>query len=95
MERKIRIPETDIEIFPFGLGTTGAGLAWDGEDAVRIFDAFLAQGGSPRDTAHVYSGWVKPERARSERVIGDWLSRSGKRNRAVIVTKGGHPDMTV
>ena len=95
MERKIRIPETDIEIFPFGLGTTGAGLAWDGEDADRIFDAFLDQGGSLIDTAHVYSDWVKPERARSERVIGDWLSRSGKRNRAVIVTKGGHPDMTV
>ena len=51
-------------------------------------------GGSLIDTAHVYSDWVKPERARSERAIGDWLQRSGKRNHIVLVTKGGHPDMT-
>ena len=95
MIKRIRIPETDIEMFPFGLGTTGAGLVWDGADADRIFDAFLDNGGSLIDTAHVYSDWVKPEKARSERVIGDWLERSGKRNRVVLVTKGGHPDMTV
>ena len=52
-------------------------------------------GGSLIDTAHVYSDWVKPERARSERVIGDWLECSGKRDRIVLATKGGHPDMTV
>ena len=95
MIKRIRIPETDIEMFPFGLGTTGAGLVWDGADADRLFDAFLDNGGSLIDTAHVYSDWVKPEKARSERVIGDWLERSGKRNRVVLVTKGGHPDMTV
>lgn len=95
MKTKITIPNTDIEIHPLGLGTVNAGLAWDGKDADRIFDAFLDMGGSLIDTAHVYSDWVKPERARSERVIGDWLERSGKRNRIVLATKGGHPDMTV
>lgn len=94
MKKKIVIPDTDIEIFPFGLGTVDAGLLWDGADADRIFDAFLANGGTLIDSAHVYSDWVKPEIARSERVIGDWLERSGKRNQIVLVTKGGHPDMT-
>lgn len=94
MKKKIAIPDTDIEIFPFGLGTVDAGLLWDGADADRIFDAFLANGGTLIDSAHVYSDWVKPEIARSERVIGDWLERSGKRNQIVLVTKGGHPDMT-
>lgn len=94
MKKKITIPDTDIEIFPFGLGTVDAGLLWDGADADRIFDAFLANGGTMIDSAHVYSDWVKPEIARSERVIGDWLERSGKRNQIVLVTKGGHPDMT-
>ena len=95
MKTKIMIPNTDIEIHPLGLGTANAGLAWDGKNADRIFDAFLDMGGSLIDTAHVYSDWVKPERARSERVIGDWLERSGKRNYIVLSTKGGHPDMTV
>lgn len=95
MKTKIMIPNTDIEIHPLGLGTVNAGLAWDGKDADRIFDAFLDMGGSLIDTAHVYSDWVKPERARSERVIGEWLERSGRRNQIVLATKGGHPDMTV
>ena len=95
MKTKIMIPNTDIEIHPLGLGTANAGLTWDGKNADRIFDAFLDMGGSLIDTAHVYSDWVKPERARSERVIGDWLERSGKRNYIVLSTKGGHPDMTV
>lgn len=95
MKNRITIPETDLDFHPLGLGTVNAGLVWDGADADRIFDTFLDMGGSLIDTAHVYSDWVKPERARSERVIGDWLMRSGKRNRVVLVTKGGHPDMTV
>lgn len=94
MKKKIMIPNTDIEVFPFGLGTADAGLLWDGADADRIFDAFLDNGGSLIDSAHVYSDWVAPEIARAERVIGDWLERSGKRNQVVLITKGGHPDMT-
>lgn len=93
MKTKITIPDTDITIHPLGLGTVNAGLTWDGADADRIFDAFLDMGGNLIDTAHVYSDWVKPEVARSERVIGDWLKRSGKRSRVILVTKGGHPDM--
>lgn len=94
MKTKITISDTDLTFHPLGLGTVNAGLAWDGADADRIFDTFLDMGGSLIDTAHVYSDWVKPERARSERAIGDWLQRSGKRNHIVLVTKGGHPDMT-
>ena len=94
MKNRISIPDTDLAFHPLGLGTVNAGLSWDGADADRIFDAFLDMGGSIIDTAHVYSDWVKPERARSERVVGDWLARGGKRDRVVLVTKGGHPDMT-
>lgn len=93
MKNRISIPDTDLAFHPLGLGTVNAGLTWDEADADRIFDAFLDMGGSIIDTAHVYSDWVKPERARSERVVGDWLARGGKRDRVVLVTKGGHPDM--
>lgn len=95
MKKEISIPNTGLTLFPIGLGTVGAGLDWDGADADRVFDAYIGQGGNLIDTAHVYSDWVPPETARSERVVGDWLSHSGKRGKVVLVTKGGHPDMTV
>lgn len=95
MKKNIMIPNTDLHVLPLGLGTALAGLNFDGQEADRLFDTFLYLGGNMIDTARVYSDWVKPETGRSERVIGDWLHRSKKRHDAVIVTKGGHPDMTV
>lgn len=92
--KNILIPDTELSVSPFGLGTVDAGLLWDGADADRIFDKYLELGGNLIDSAHVYSDWVPPETARSERVVGDWLARSGKRNQVVLITKGGHPDMT-
>ena len=90
----ILIPNTELSVSPFGLGTVDAGLLWDGADADRVFETYLELGGNLLDSAHVYSDWVPPEIARSERVIGDWLARSGKRDKIVLITKGGHPDMT-
>lgn len=95
MTRNILIKETDLSLSPLGLGCASAGLKWDGPDADRLFDAFLDMGGNVFDTARVYSDWVPPEVGRSERVIGDWLSRSKKRSQAILITKGGHPDMCV
>ncbi len=92
MERK-RIQDTELLVSPFGLGTADAGVAWKEEDADKIIGTYLDLGGNVVDTAHVYSDWVPPEISRSERVIGDWLARSKKRNEIVLVTKGGHPSM--
>lgn len=94
MDNRIQIPDTELSVFPVGLGTVDAGLRWDGVDADRIFDQYLDVGGNLIDSAHVYSDWVPGEIARSERVVGDWLRRSGKRDQVVLITKGGHPDMT-
>lgn len=91
----ITIPNTDLgPMRALGLGTAGAGLDWDGKEADYLFDAFLDMGGNVIDTARIYSDWVAPEIGRSERVIGDWLARSGKRNHVIISTKGGHPKYT-
>lgn len=92
--KKILIPDTELSVSSFGLGTVDAGLLWDGTEADHIFDKYLELGGNLIDSAHVYSDWVPPELSRSERVVGDWLTRSGKRNQVVLITKGGHPDMT-
>lgn len=91
--KRIRIPETDLSVSSMGCGCVNAGLKWEGKNADEVFDAFFDLGGNLYDTARVYSDWVPTEVGRSERVLGEWLSRSNKRNEIVLVTKGGHPDM--
>lgn len=67
--KKITLMNTDLELSPMGMGCVNAGIKWDGEDAYRIFDAFL-YGGNVYDTARVYSDWIPSETGRSERVLG-------------------------
>ena len=91
---RIKIQDTDLELSRLGLGCVKAGVKWDGQEAFNLFDAFLDMGGNVYDTARVYSDWIPSERGRSERVIGQWLAQSGKRHDIILVSKGGHPDMT-
>lgn len=90
---KIKIKEMDLEFSRIGLGCAQAGLKWDGADADRLFDGFWDMGGNVYDTARVYSDWVGSERGRSERILGEWLAKSGKRQNVILVTKGGHPEL--
>jgi len=55
-----------------------------------LLDTFLARGGNLVDTAHIYRG------GGSERAIGAWLRRTGRREDVLILTKGAHhaPDGT-
>ena len=91
--KKIKIANTDLELSPIGLGTVGAGLSWDHEDAFRIFENYLASGGNLIDTAHVYSDWVEGEVARAERVVGEWIRNRKRTEDVILMTKGGHPRM--
>lgn len=91
--KKVNIPKTELWLSPMGLGTVDAGVKWSVENAEQIYDAFLDMGGNLIDTARVYSDWIPGERGRSERILGDWLKKSGKRNQVILSTKGGHPDM--
>jgi len=58
----------------------------DPAHAGEIIEAYLERGGNLLDTAHVYGG------GRSERTIGAWLRRSGRRADVLLLTKGGHHD---
>lgn len=94
MEKRITVPDTDLSLCPIGLGTLSAGLKWDGKEADAIFDTYLDLGGNVVDTARIYQDWVPGEVGRSERAVGDWIKRSGKRDRIILMTKGGHPKYT-
>jgi len=90
--QRITIPETDLTVSPVGFGTVKAGLQWDGADADRVLETYLAGGGNVIDTARAYSNWIPGERNRSERVIGDWIKRRGHRDDFYLFTKACCPD---
>ena len=90
MQQKRELGRSGIKITPLMFG--GNVLGWTADEATSfaILDAFVDQGGDAIDTADVYSAWVPGhEGGESERVLGAWLKKSGKRDRVVIGTKVG------
>lgn len=63
-------------------------------DSFDLLDAYLDKGGNFLDTAHVYANWLDVEPSASEKTIGRWLRRRKNRDRIILATKGGHPDVT-
>lgn len=90
MQQKREIGRSGIKIAPLVLGGNVFGWTADEAASFAILDAFVDQGGDLIDTADVYSAWVPGhEGGESERVIGAWLKKSGKRDKVVIGTKVG------
>ncbi|ANP46489.1 aldo/keto reductase [Candidatus Viadribacter manganicus] len=90
MQQKREIGRSGIKITPLVLGGNVFGWTADEAASFAILDAFVDQGGDAIDTADVYSAWVPGhEGGESERVIGAWLKKSGKRDKVVIGTKVG------
>ena len=72
------------------LGGNVFGWTIDEATAFAILDAFIDAGCNAIDTANSYSRWVPGHRGgESETIIGNWLKRSGKRDKVVIATKVG------
>ncbi|MCC2975077.1 aldo/keto reductase [Sphingomonas sp. PL-96] len=81
---------TDLETPPLVLGGNVFGWTADKATSFRVLDAFVERGGRMIDTADVYSAWVDGHQGgESERVIGEWLKQSGKRDQVLIATKVG------
>jgi aryl-alcohol dehydrogenase-like predicted oxidoreductase len=90
-----KIPGTPFSPSVVCLGTGRFGTDLPEADAFRLLDAFIQDGGTFVDTAHVYGDWASDVRGMSERTIGAWLASSGARDRIVLATKGGHPDLAL
>jgi aryl-alcohol dehydrogenase-like predicted oxidoreductase len=66
----------------------------DGQSfAFDMLDRYLELGGNFIDTANVYGKWLPDASNISEQYIGNWMTARRNRNRIVLATKGGHPDM--
>jgi hypothetical protein len=62
-----------------------------GEEAFAVLDRFVEAGGTMVDTADVYSSWVPGHvGGESERLLGRWLKRRGRRDDVLIATKVGY-----
>jgi hypothetical protein len=75
---------------PLILGGNVFGWTADEPTSFRILDAFVAGGGTMVDTADVYAAWAPGLKGgESERVIGNWLARRGRRDDVAVATKVG------
>ncbi len=64
-----------------------------GDEAFAVLDRFVAAGGTMIDTADVYSSWVPGHvGGESERLLGRWLERRGRRDDVLIATKVGYDE---
>lgn len=78
---------------PLAFGGNVFGWTVEAEQSFALLDAFVAGGGKLIDTADVYSAWHPANRGgESETIIGEWLSRSGRRPNVLIATKVGMLD---
>jgi aryl-alcohol dehydrogenase-like predicted oxidoreductase len=85
-----RLGSSDLHIAPLVLGGNVFGWTADRAASFAVLDAFVAGGGTMIDTADVYSAWVPGHQGgESERMIGEWLKASGKRDKVLIATKVG------
>jgi aryl-alcohol dehydrogenase-like predicted oxidoreductase len=85
-----RLGRSDLHIAPIMLGGNVFGWNADEKTSFALLDAFTAAGFNAIDTANSYSRWVPGHKGgESETIIGNWIKRSGKRDKVVIATKVG------
>ncbi|HUD91085.1 aldo/keto reductase [Sphingobium sp.] len=72
------------------LGGNVFGWTADRAASFAVLDRFADAGGTLIDTADYYAAWVPGNKGgESERMIGEWLATSGRRNDMTIATKVG------
>jgi aryl-alcohol dehydrogenase-like predicted oxidoreductase len=85
-----QLGKSDLRIAPLMLGTNVFGWNVDEPTSFAIMDTFVDAGFNAIDTADSYSRWAPGHKGgESEAVIGNWLTKSGKRAKVVIATKVG------
>jgi aryl-alcohol dehydrogenase-like predicted oxidoreductase len=79
-----------LSIAPLVFGGNVFGWTADEATSHRLLDGFVAAGFNFIDTADMYSRWADGHQGgESERVIGSWLKKRGRRDDVIIATKVG------
>jgi aryl-alcohol dehydrogenase-like predicted oxidoreductase len=85
-----RLGQSDLHIAPLMLGGNVFGWTIDEPTSFALLDAFADAGFNAIDTSNSYSRWVPGHTGgESETIIGNWLKKSGKRDKVLIATKVG------
>ena len=88
--KKRKLGKTNLVIAPLVFGGNVFGWTTDPATTFKLLDAFVAAGFSAIDTADVYSKWVPGHAGgESETILGDWIKRTGNRDKVIIATKVG------
>jgi aryl-alcohol dehydrogenase-like predicted oxidoreductase len=87
---KRRLGQSDLYLAPIMLGGNVFGWMIDEKTSFGILDVFVDGGFNAVDTSDSYARWVPGNPGgESETIIGNWLRRSGKRDKVLIATKVG------
>lgn len=86
MLKQFKIQNTDLSVSRLAMGTAKISVGKNKAESKRVLDTFLDLGGNLYDTARVYGC--------SEEVIGSWIKSTNKREKIVLMTKGGHPELS-
>jgi len=92
--RYFSLPNTTLRPSVIGLGTDNYGSAIRLEDSFRLLDEFSAAGGNLLDSAHIYAAWLPDGAGKSEKTVGQWLRKTGQRDKMIVTTKGGHFELS-
>lgn len=88
--RYISIPDTELKVSGFCMGSAEFGHIFDREASFDTLDRFTAFGGNFVDTSVLYANWIPDiERSSSEKTIGRWLKSRNAYDKVIIATKGG------
>src|SRR5262249_10667130 len=85
-----RLGQSGLELAPLMLGGNVFGWVIDERTSFGILDVFIDAGFNAVDTSDSYARWMPGSPGgESETIIGNWLKKSGKRNKVLIATKVG------
>jgi aryl-alcohol dehydrogenase-like predicted oxidoreductase len=84
----INLANTDLTVYPLCLGGNVFGYSADKQNSEAVLSFYADNGGNFIDTSDMYSQWAPGHiGGESETIIGDWMAKSGNRQKMIIATK--------
>jgi aryl-alcohol dehydrogenase-like predicted oxidoreductase len=85
-----KLGNSDLMVSPLCFGTNVFGWTADEQASFTLLDALVDNDINFVDTADVYSSWAHGGTGgQSETIIGNWIKKTGRRDKLIIATKVG------